>query len=425
MKRKKHRIKPIFLNLKKEHKKRILLILFCAAALAVLIVPAVFVNSLFGYLPVILAVLMTGASYGYLLLLKRALFYEELSDLSNCQRGTNIDFTVRLKNKSPLIFTRLKPSFYISDLFGEDDTVTEEIITLTPFEERNFQFSVRFDHIGSYSAGLKKIQIFDLLGLFSYTIENKNDYQVNVKPKIFDVASLKISNTALTESEKMIVPTVIDGSDYAGVREYVWGDPIKTIHWKLSARTETYMTKQFESYGTVGLSIILDFYSPKYDSETLMSIFDSIVETGLSVADYAKETGLEYELVYNSRHGERKKFSAGYITDLMELIGDMPQITVAEEGEQKALKLLREEGNARYSHGNIAFCSANITEEMTNVLLELKNRKKNPILFAIVPDSLRDEERDKFLRPLRILDNARIAFYILSSAEELGGGEKV
>lgn len=425
MKKKKIGIKRFRLNLKKEQKKRVLLVLFCVVALVVLVIPAVFLNSIFGYLPIIVALLMVAASYGYLQVLKRSLNYDELSDLSNCQRGTSVDFTVKLKNNSPLIFTRLKPSFYISDLFGADDTVTEEVITLAPFEERNFSFSVRFDHIGSYSAGLKKIQIFDLMGLFSHTIENKNDYQVNVKPKIFDVASLKISNSALTESEKMIVPTVIDGSDYAGVREYVWGDPIKTIHWKLSARTETYMTKQFESYGTVGLSIILDFYSPSYDRETLMSIFDSIVETGLSVADYAKETGLEYELVYNSRHGEKKKFSAGYITDLMELIGDMPKISVAEKGERKALDLLREEGNARYSHGNIAFCSANITEEMTNVLLELKNRKKNPILFAIVPDSLRDEERDKFLRPLRILDNAKIVFYILSSAKELGGGEKI
>lgn len=422
---KKKRNRRIRLKLKKEQKKKILLILFCAAALAVLIVPAVFLNSLFGYLPVLFAVLLTGASYGYLMALKQALRYEELSDLSNCQRGTRIDFTVKLTNRFPLIFTRVKPSFYIADLFGEDDTITEEVITLAPFEERSFSFSVRFDHIGSYSAGLKSIQIFDLLGLFSCTIENQNDYQVNVKPKIFDVASLNISNSALTESESMIVPTVIDGSDYAGVREYVWGDPIKTIHWKLSARTQTYMTKQFESYGTVGLSIILDFYSPAYDSETLMSIFDSVVETGLSIADYAKETGLEYELVYSSRHGEKKTFSAGYITDLMELIGDMPKITVAEEGEQKALRLLREEGNARYSHGNIAFCTANITEEMTNVLLELKNHKKNPILFALVPGSLREEERDKFLRPLRVLDNAKIPFYILSSAEELGGGEKV
>lgn len=396
----------------------------CVLAVCVTGIPAVFLNTVYGYLPVLMVLLSFAGSWGYLQLLRKQLVFEELSDLSNCIRGTEVDFTVRLANKSKLIiYPRLEPYFYISDLFGADDTVTSQTITLAPGEERTFDFSVRFDHIGSYSAGLKKIVIHDILGLFTYTYINPSQYQVNVAPRIFDVERVRISDTALTESQKMVVPTVVDGSDYAGVREYVWGDPIKTIHWKLSARTDNYMTKQFESYGTVGISIILDFFSPEYDGDTMMSVFDGIVETGLSVGSYAEENGIEYEIVYSNRQKETKRFNNGKYTDFAEVIKDMPKIS-ATEGRYTGYDLLQEEGGSRYSHGNIAFCTANITEDNMNLLAELRNRRKNPILFAIVPDVMSEAERDAFIKPLRILDGADISYYILASAQELGGGEK-
>lgn len=418
--------KPKWLMRKKKKKNLQLLekiqkIAFCTLAVAVSALPAVFMNSIYGYLPVITVAIAIGVSLGYLFLLKRSLLYEELSDLSNCERGTEIDFTVKIKNKFLLVFPKLEAYFYISDLFGEDDTVTNAVITLAPKEERSFDFSVRFEHIGTYNAGLKKLKIHDLFGLFSWTILNTKEYQIHVAPKVFDVAELQISNTAMTESQKMIVPTVIDGSDYAGVREYVWGDPIKTIHWKLSARTDTYMTKQFESYGTVGIDILLDFFSPPYDTDLLMSIFDAVVETGLSIGSYAEENGMDYEIIYWNKKEEKKRFNSGHYADFVEMIDDMPKIST-DQGRQRAAELLEEETNARYSQGNLALCTANVSEDLVNALVQTKNRRKNPLLFAIVPDALEGQERKQFLKPLRTLDQAKIPYYILSSAEELSGG---
>ncbi len=398
-------------------------IAFCVLAIAITGVPAWFVNTIYGYLPVMVVAMGILVSAAYLQVLKRSLSYRELSDLSNCRRGTSVAFTVKVENRFFLVFPRVELDFYISDLFGEEDTVTRSIITLAPRETRQFDFAVRFDHIGTYSAGLKRIRLHDFLGLFTHEIRNPREYQVEVEPKIFDVASLEISNTTLAESQKMIIPTVIDGSDYAGVREYVWGDPIKTIHWKLSARTENYMTKQFESYGVTGISIVLDFLSPRYDGETLMSLFDGIVETALSVAEYAREQGMEYEIVYHDRRGAKRKENMGAYTDYAQLIRDMPKIFTEKKGDT-GIDLLREESNSLYGQGNIAFCTANVTEEMADVLVEIHGKRKNPLLFAVLPEQMKDEEKQDFLKPLGILDNAGVAYYLLSSAKELGGGEK-
>lgn len=410
---------------KKNPKRRIMVkkIIFCVLAVAITGVPAVFLNTIYGYLPGIVVVLGIAISYGYLHILKRTLTFTELSDLSNCERGTQVEFSVRIKSRFFLVYPKLELYFYISDLFGEEDTVTKSVITLAPKEVRQFDFSVRFDHIGTYSAGLKRMKIYDLLGLFTYEQKNPKEYQINVAPKIFDVASLQISNTTMTESQKMVIPTVIDGSDYAGVREYVWGDPIKTIHWKLSARTETYMTKQFESYGVMGISIILDFLSPEYEAEVLMSMFDSVVETGLSVAEYAEENGMEYEILYTDRKGEKKKANTGRQTDYVQMIQDMPKIST-DQSISSGIGILREECNNLYSQGNIAFCTANLTQEAVDLLIEIHNKRKNPILFLMIPEHMKEEEREDYLKPLGNLDSANVFYYILSSARELGGGEK-
>ena len=42
----------------------------------------------------------------------------------------------------------------------------------------------------------------------------------------------------------------------------------------------------------------------------------------------------------------------------------------------------------------------------------------------MIPEYMKDEEKEDRLKPLRVLDQANISYYILSSAKELGGGEK-
>ena len=69
------------------------------------------------------------------------------------------------------------------------------------------------------------------------------------------------------------------------------------------------MTKQMESYGTSGISVVLNFISPAYSPETLMSIFDCLVETGLSVCSYAKKNGMDYEILYYDRNEQKRRYN--------------------------------------------------------------------------------------------------------------------
>jgi hypothetical protein len=154
-----------------------------------------------------------------------------------------------------------------------------------------------------------------------------------------------------------------------------------------------------------------------------MSVFDAVVEAGLSAGNYAREQGMEYEIVYTDKQGEKKKFSRGPGDDYTDVIEDMPRIS-STEGAGAGPELLREEMRARYSHGNLIYCTAKPTEEIVNLLADLKKRRKHVVLFAVIPALLEGNDREDLIAPLRTLEYEEIPYCILSTASELGGGEK-
>ena len=289
---------------------------------------------------------------------------------------------------------------------------------MAPREARSFPFDVRFDHIGTYSAGLRDVYMKDMLSLFGYQLRNEKEYEVVVTPRIHDLEHLEMSMSSASESQKLLVPNALDNTDYSGVREYVIGDAIKNIHWKLSARTIGYMTKTYESYTNTGVCIILDFHAPEADKEMLMDIFDAIVETGLSINAYALRNGLETVVRYYNKNGEKARFSTYQPDDVHTIIADMPKIHT-DKSRQDAIQILQEEGNSIYSEGNIAFCTSDITTVLAETLVQIKNRKKNPLLFAVIPDRLDDDIKEERKKPLALLEATGIPYYILDSVEDL------
>lgn len=384
------------------------------AAVVVCAVPPIFLDDVVGYLPLLALLLTLGLSFAYLQVLKRSFTYSEESLVPSCERGSEIDFVLTFENKSFLPFLRLEPYIYISDLFDDVDTITPVSMPLMPFEKRDFTFTAQFDHIGTYSAGVKKIVISDLLGLFTHTIENPNRHRVEVLPRIAQIEELPLTSTASSDSQKPLQTLVTDDLDYAGVRAYQWGDPIKTIHWKLSSRLEDgeYLTRLFESFNNPGINIIIDTTSPSYDNESLMFVFDGVIEGALSINAYARAAGLDSFISFYDKYSDECRMRIADYRDFTELTDELPRISVGDCDQ--ALELLRREGNSIHGQDNIAFCSAHASEAVINALCELKLRKRNPLFLLALPPSLEGDELKERLRPLRRLDAAQISYFALT-----------
>ena len=399
-------------------RKTVLKIVAVAFAIALSWVPAVFINDLSGYatgLFVTLGVLLSGA---YLLLLRRGLDYAQASRVQGCTRGQQTDFVLRLKNKTVFVYPRIEVVFYQSDLFGGEGRTTSAEVMLAPRATHDVMFSMKFDHIGTYEAGLKRIVLHDLIGLFSVTFDNEESIAIEVMPQTHPLASVSFSSEAPSQSTKATKTVLNEGLDYAYVREYRWGDAIKSIHWKISARFKDYMTRIYEINANPGLVTVVDLNTPDAEPEVIMGLYDTVVESALSVSAYARRQGMESALEFMDDIGEERRYDG----------------RMEDEGKRRLMRLLREDtssyvGNAQtlilrevnspYGQSNIALCTSNLDQGLVEALLEVKLRHKNPILFLAIPRGLEREEERERLAPLRRLDAAQIECFVLRSADEL------
>jgi uncharacterized protein (DUF58 family) len=116
-----------------------------------------------------------------------------------------------------------------------------------------------FDACGAYKICVEKISAWDFMHLYSAVKKVGAEKNVSILPKKYEGISLRAErfineNIDTNESNKK-------GSDYPevrDVREYIPGDSLKNIHWKLSAKKENLMVKEHISLASDTIVVVLE-----------------------------------------------------------------------------------------------------------------------------------------------------------------------
>lgn len=419
-----------------QHKGRVRAVLKALACLVMLAAFAVlgflvgsdqYQVTLIGWVPFVMVLTGIVLSGLYLLVLRRGIRFEEALSVPECRRDDDVSFTVSFKNATPLLASRLKARFFIADMFDNVANEVSTTLSLSPLEQYDLTVTTKFEHIGTFHAGLRDVTIGDFLGLFSHTQRNKTHQVVRVTPNLVELDGIEFSNEAMDEATKASRSVLADSMDYAYVREYEPGDPLKTIHWKLSARAGEYMTRLYEVYTNPSVVIIMDFYAASEGAEDLMSMFDAVVESAFSLARYARQQGMDVELRFRDRHGAPQQLRGADTGKVSEIVADLPRMSNDPADESAAVDMVRQQAIVPRGFNNIFVCSANLGSDMISAILEAKVSRRAPHMVAVVPPSLVGRERDEHCANLGQLEAADVAFSAITRATELGyavGGDR-
>ena len=102
-------------------------------------------------------------------------------------------------------------------------------------------------HCGSYSYRMIKLDIYDLFGFFriSRNINKDNEFLVKPVPSMPDVMPDMYGFKA-----KNLRKAKLPNTEIYDIRDYQTGDPVKSIHWKMSAKKDKLLVKEsLEEYG--------------------------------------------------------------------------------------------------------------------------------------------------------------------------------
>ena len=379
--------------------------------------PAALVNSAAGYLPILSLLFCVIISLVQTLAAHNCIEVGAYSVTGECYRGNEIDFSAEVKNKSILPIANMRMHYYVYNMSGNFSYDYEFYATMSPKQQRKFGFAVSFDHVGLYDAGVKTVEIFDIFGIFRVRFEPDNSCKIQVLPRKLRMDKLPSDTKMQTESSRAVTASAVSGSDYTGVREYVYGDPMKTIQWKLSAHSATLVTKLLESYTNTGITMVLNFAVPDFDDDVRSSLFDAILETSAAVGDYAHREGLDFEVMFQNS-GIKHRFAPVSVNDYGQMLHRM-RISPCSDKNSGCTTLLQEDCAGSYAQANIILCTSYINDEIIYSLISLKRMKKNPILFYFIPRGVYDDEKKELLSPLKALSFANVQYVVASDAQEV------
>lgn len=396
--------------------------LLVAAALFACVVPVLLVASPISYVPLIMVVCLVALSWAYLQVLKRNFSFSEEALARSCERGSNVRLSVTLRNGCALPHPYIDVSFCISDLFDGRDVVRHVTVALGAHEVQQFDFDAQFSHVGRYSAGIDSVVLHDMLGLFEARIDRTLCRQVVVRPRLFSFPGISISEINESAAAQVRAIASTDSVDYSSVREYRFGDPLKTVHWNLTSRSanHTMYTRLFEEFVSPSLSIVIDPFADFEGKEQLMSCFDGEVESAASLARFAQANGIDCSVRYMTSGGEYEQAHLTSVSDTEELVLASSRIFPVSDGRPQMmlpLEALHTQAASMQRVGNVAFVTARVSDEIVQLLSSLAANRISPLLVLCVPAGLAGDERARYLAPVRQLSARGIPFLVMESNE--------
>lgn len=139
-------------------------------------------------------------------------------------------------------------------------------------------------HVGVFPVRTESYTYYDMLGLCRARVRCREEAELLVLPRVFDVEPLRFFSG--DDGRTLQNRTTEDLSSPEDVRAYHRGDPLKRVHWKLSARKRELIVRRFETPAPPDTLVLLDCAQPGQkdtpENERLM-LRDALCETALSV----------------------------------------------------------------------------------------------------------------------------------------------
>ncbi len=156
--------------------------------------------------------------------------------------------------------------------------------------EHKFDFPIPCAHIGLWEVGVKKLRIEDLFGLFSLPLirSRRSAFysKLSVVPQVHELRNDSETNSMGDYGQSSMHDSE-QGELLGDSRLYREGDTLKRINWKLSARTKTLYSRQFEMLQNPKIAIAVDSALLKTENiEDIGDFIDITCEAAISIAKY-------------------------------------------------------------------------------------------------------------------------------------------
>ncbi len=177
---------------------------------------------------------------------------------------------------------------------------------ILPKESHSMQLNIASLHLGAIDFKIKKCKIYDFLRLFKFKLRGKENSKCLKSSTLFIFPQYSHLESAVSDYSYFGMDTDEFSPDKKGddpsqifdIHEYIEGDKPNRIHWKLSAKQDQVMVKDYSLPMTFAISIFINLNT---DSAR---IYDAIIESAMSVSMMLTEKGYSHSISWYDKAAE-------------------------------------------------------------------------------------------------------------------------
>ena len=241
------------------------------------------------------------------------------------EKHSPVDFSLTLSNESPLPFPFVEAVITVPS----DDAVRcvsqKTKLSLIPFGSYVIEKTLAFAYRGGYEIGVSELCFYDFFRLFRYRVKMDLFRELFVLPRRLRLPVESGGENREEETETVVLQKGQDNTEVSDIRTYQPGDSLRSVHWKLSGKTQDLMVRQYARNADRQVFLFADT-ALRYDTENTDYLpdineyaVDGVVEGAVALALKAlRQGGQTVTLVWFDSRGidDRCAFRLGTEADL-------------------------------------------------------------------------------------------------------------
>ena len=312
------------------------------------------------------------------LVLQAGFRYEQRLDCSSATKGETVTYRLKVINKSPLLLHSIAVAFHSTGtVFARE--LCGRSLSAPPLSAAVHEILLPCKCRGAYDIGVSEIRLSDYLGLFSLRQHVKPLAVLTVYPRIVTIPTFPVLTGAEGEPGMHGTRGSENTESISDIRKYASGDRLRSIHWKLSAKKEELMVKNYEQASGADADLILDASGCIGSKEERAASEDRLVECAISLIWHFVTRSIPATVWHCGKQPERHAVkNSGDFRGIYQILSE----TGFEEPCLPELStIIRTTGRK-----TVVAVTIQLGEELCTLLVKAKSAGCLPVLVHVLPE---------------------------------------
>ncbi len=199
--------------------------------------------------------LLPWASLAYTLVSLASLEAELSLQSDSVEKGTPLGYTLLLKNKSPLAYPFAECYLMLPEQNSVRCGIRTVKLALGPCSSSKIEGEAIFRFRGTYEIGVKCFYVYDFFRMLRLRVAVEQIADIAVMPRRLDDIREGIFPSSDSAQKVTKSPYSYEKLEVSDIRDYMMGDALKSIHWKLSSKSEDMKVREY-STGVTNVTVV-------------------------------------------------------------------------------------------------------------------------------------------------------------------------